>query len=64
MIPQVEEKITENRIVPQVGEQFEMASNKVFVTPWGHVVDFEPCRIRPDITCLPEKYGISRYVSW
>ncbi len=24
-------------IVPQVGEQFEMASNKVFMIPWGHI---------------------------
>lgn len=51
-------------MIPQVGEPFEMASNKVFMTPWGHVVDFEPGRIRPDITCLPDKYGISRFVSW
>ena len=24
-------------IVPQVGERFEMASNKVFMIPWGHI---------------------------
>lgn len=25
------------KIVPQVEEQFEMVSNKVFMIPWGHI---------------------------
>ena len=27
----------ENQIVPQVGEQFKMVCNKVFMIPWGHI---------------------------
>ena len=26
-----------NKNVPQVEERFEMASNKVFMIPWGHI---------------------------
>lgn len=38
--PQVGEKVMENNgkeIVPQAEERFEMASNKVFMIPWGHI---------------------------
>jgi predicted nuclease of restriction endonuclease-like (RecB) superfamily len=40
IIPQVGEQTLEkagNEIVPQVGEQFEMAGNRVFMIPWGHI---------------------------
>lgn len=40
IVPQVEEQLMEkngNQIIPQVGERFEMASNKVFMIPWGHI---------------------------
>lgn len=40
IIPQVGEKFhknNSNQIVPQVEEQFGMASNKVFMIPWGHI---------------------------
>ena len=40
IVPQVGERLLENngnQIVPQVEEQFEMASNKVFMIPWGHI---------------------------
>ena len=39
-VHQIEEKSLEsesNQIIPQLGEQFEMASNKVFMIPWGHI---------------------------
>lgn len=40
IVPQADKKFIkshENQIVPQAGEQFEMASNKVFMIPWGHI---------------------------
>lgn len=40
IVPQVGERLLKNngnQIVPQVEEQFEMASNKVFMIPWGHI---------------------------
>lgn len=40
IVPQVEEQLKEkngNQIIPQVGERFEMASNRVFMIPWGHI---------------------------
>lgn len=40
IVLQVEEKFLEdnrNKMIPQVGEQFEMASNKIFMIPWGHI---------------------------
>lgn len=40
IVPQVGGRLMENngnKIVPQVEEQFEMASNKVFMIPWGHI---------------------------
>lgn len=40
IIPQVGEKFhknNSNQIVPQVEERFGMASNKVFMIPWGHI---------------------------
>ena len=40
IISQVEEQFlgkNENQIVPQVGEQFKMVCNKVFMIPWGHI---------------------------
>jgi hypothetical protein len=39
IIPQIGEQTLEkfgDEIVPQVGEQFEMASNRVFMIPWKH----------------------------
>lgn len=40
IIPQVGEQLlanTDNTNLPQVGEQFEMVSNKIFLIPWGHI---------------------------
>ncbi len=37
IIPQYEKKNNANQIVPQVEEQFDMVSNKVFMIPWGHI---------------------------
>ena len=31
------ESFKEIKIVPQLGEQFQMVSNKVFMIPWGHI---------------------------
>jgi len=36
-IPQVEEQSDEKQIIPQVGEQFAMANDRVFFIPWGHI---------------------------
>ena len=36
-------------IVPQVGEQFEMVSNKVFMIPWGHIkLLIDKCHDNPE----------------
>lgn len=36
-------------IVPQVVEQFEMASNKVFMIPWGHIkLLIDKCHDNPE----------------
>lgn len=38
-----------NQIVPQVEEQFEMASNKVFMIPWGHIkLLIDKCHDNPE----------------
>lgn len=40
IVPQLEEqnrKTSNNQIIPQVGEQFEMATDTVFLIPWGHI---------------------------
>ena len=40
IVPQVEERLFKNdsnKIIPQVGEQFNMVPNKVFMIPWGHI---------------------------
>ncbi len=39
IVPQVEEQFHKDgkENIPQVGEQFEMVSNKVFMIPWGHI---------------------------
>ena len=50
-VPQVGERFLENsdnKIVPQVEEQFEMASNNVFMIPWGHIkVLIDKCHDNP-----------------
>lgn len=52
IVPQVGERLLENngnQIVPQVEEQFEMASNKVFMIPWGHIkLLIDKCHDNPD----------------
>lgn len=36
-------------IVPQLGEQFEIASNKVFMIPWGHIkLLIDKCHDNPE----------------
>lgn len=38
-----------NKIVPQAEEQFEMASNKVFMIPWGHIkLLIDKCHNNPE----------------
>lgn len=50
-VPQVGERFLENsdnKIVHQVEEQFEMASNNVFMIPWGHIkVLIDKCHDNP-----------------
>ena len=52
IVPQVGERLLENngnQIVPQVEEQFEMASNKVFMIPWGHIkLLIDKCHDNPE----------------
>lgn len=52
IIPQVEEKFFGNnsgQIVPQIEERFDMASNKVFMIPWGHIkLLIDKCHDNPD----------------
>ena len=40
LVPRIGQQVLQNnekQIVPQVEERFEMASNKVFMIPWGHI---------------------------
>lgn len=52
IVPQVGERLLENngnQIVPKVEEQFEMASNKVFMIPWGHIkLLIDKCHDNPE----------------
>ena len=52
IIPQVGEKLlvkNENQIVPQLGEQFKMVCNKVFMIPWGHIkLLIDKCHDNPE----------------
>jgi hypothetical protein len=52
IVPQVGERLLKNngnQIVPQVEEQFEMASNKVFMIPWGHIkLLIDKCHDNPE----------------
>ncbi|MCC8150844.1 MAG: PDDEXK nuclease domain-containing protein [Lachnospiraceae bacterium] len=52
IVPQLGEQLLENKenqIFPQVGEQFQMASNKVFMIPWGHIkLLIDKCHDNPE----------------
>ena len=52
IIPQLEENLlekNENQIVPQVGEDFKMVCNKVFMIPWGHIkLLIDKCHDNPE----------------
>lgn len=52
IVPQVGEQLPEDyekNILPQAAEQFEMASNKVFMIPWGHIkLLIDKCHSNPD----------------
>lgn len=47
------ESFKEIDIVPQVGEQFKMVSNKVFMIPWGHIkLLIDRCHKEPKKFCF------------
>jgi Uncharacterized conserved protein len=52
IVPQLGEQFLDNngnKIVPQVEERFEMAANKVFMIPWGHIkVLIDKCHDNPE----------------